>query len=140
MGTVPYEGSSVSQYTAEVTIPVYLLIDRVLAHTLPSPEKFECIGRMRSAWCTNAEFSARIDEIDAVGRHRGAGLGGGHDEREQTLNALLVEMDAHAFLVEKINDATERGERLVIKGDVQQYLESCSGRKVFSVVLLSTIT
>ncbi|MBW8057365.1 MAG: ATP-dependent zinc metalloprotease FtsH [candidate division NC10 bacterium] len=34
-----------------------------------------------------------MDEIDAVGRHRGAGLGGGHDEREQTLNALLVEMD-----------------------------------------------
>jgi cell division protease FtsH len=32
-----------------------------------------------------------IDEIDAVGRHRGAGLGGGHDEREQTLNQLLVE-------------------------------------------------
>src|SRR5437773_9999628 len=34
-----------------------------------------------------------IDEIDAVGRHRGHGVGGGHDEREQTLNALLVEMD-----------------------------------------------
>ena len=34
-----------------------------------------------------------VDEIDAVGRHRGAGLGGGHDEREQTLNQLLVEMD-----------------------------------------------
>ena len=34
-----------------------------------------------------------IDEMDAVGRQRGAGLGGGHDEREQTLNALLVEMD-----------------------------------------------
>ena len=34
-----------------------------------------------------------IDEIDAVGRRRGAGLGGGHDEREQTLNQLLVEMD-----------------------------------------------
>ena len=34
-----------------------------------------------------------IDEIDAVGRHRGAGLGGGHDEREQTLNQMLVEMD-----------------------------------------------
>ncbi len=34
-----------------------------------------------------------VDEIDAVGRHRGAGMGGGHDEREQTLNALLVEMD-----------------------------------------------
>ena len=34
-----------------------------------------------------------VDEIDAVGRHRGAGMGGGHDEREQTLNQLLVEMD-----------------------------------------------
>src|SRR4030043_129732 len=34
-----------------------------------------------------------MDEIDAVGRHRGAGIGGGHDEREQTLNQLLVEMD-----------------------------------------------
>ena len=34
-----------------------------------------------------------IDEIDAVGRQRGAGVGGGHDEREQTLNQLLVEMD-----------------------------------------------
>ena len=34
-----------------------------------------------------------IDEIDAVGRHRGAGMGGGHDEREQTLNQMLVEMD-----------------------------------------------
>ena len=38
-----------------------------------------------------------IDEIDAVGRQRGAGLGGGHDEREQTLNQLLVEMDGFAF-------------------------------------------
>ena len=38
-----------------------------------------------------------IDEIDAVGRHRGAGLGGGHDEREQTLNQLLVEMDGFAM-------------------------------------------
>lgn len=37
-----------------------------------------------------------IDELDAVGRHRGAGLGGGHDEREQTLNQLLVEMDGFA--------------------------------------------
>ena len=34
-----------------------------------------------------------MDEIDAVGRHRGAGIGGGHDEKEQTLNQLLVEMD-----------------------------------------------
>ena len=42
---------------------------------------------------TNAPCIIFIDEIDAVGRHRGAGLGGGHDEREQTLNQLLVEMD-----------------------------------------------
>lgn len=42
---------------------------------------------------TNAPCIVFIDELDAVGRHRGAGLGGGHDEREQTLNQLLVEMD-----------------------------------------------
>jgi len=42
---------------------------------------------------THAPAIIFIDELDAVGRHRGAGLGGGHDEREQTLNALLVEMD-----------------------------------------------
>src|SRR5262245_35692846 len=42
---------------------------------------------------TNAPAIVFMDEIDAVGRHRGAGLGGGHDEREQTLNQLLVEMD-----------------------------------------------
>ena len=41
----------------------------------------------------NAPCIIFMDEIDAVGRHRGAGLGGGHDEREQTLNQLLVEMD-----------------------------------------------
>ena len=41
----------------------------------------------------NAPSIIFIDEIDAVGRQRGAGLGGGHDEREQTLNQLLVEMD-----------------------------------------------
>ena len=41
----------------------------------------------------NAPCIVFIDEIDAVGRHRGAGLGGGNDEREQTLNQLLVEMD-----------------------------------------------
>ena len=41
----------------------------------------------------NAPAIVFIDEIDAVGRQRGAGLGGGHDEREQTLNQLLVEMD-----------------------------------------------
>ena len=44
----------------------------------------------------NAPCIVFIDEIDAVGRHRGAGLGGGHDEREQTLNQLLVEMDGFA--------------------------------------------
>jgi len=42
---------------------------------------------------SNAPCIIFVDEIDAVGRHRGAGLGGGHDEREQTLNQLLVEMD-----------------------------------------------
>ncbi|MDQ3571025.1 MAG: ATP-dependent zinc metalloprotease FtsH [Actinomycetota bacterium] len=42
---------------------------------------------------TNAPSIIFVDEIDAVGRHRGAGVGGGHDEREQTLNQLLVEMD-----------------------------------------------
>jgi len=46
---------------------------------------------------TNAPAIVFIDEIDAVGRHRGAGLGGGHDEREQTLNQLLVEMDGFAI-------------------------------------------
>ena len=45
---------------------------------------------------THAPCIIFIDEIDAVGRHRGAGLGGGHDEREQTLNQLLVEMDGFA--------------------------------------------
>ena len=50
----------------------------------------------------NAPAIIFVDEIDAVGRHRGAGLGGGHDEREQTLNQLLVEMDgfdAHANVI-----------------------------------------
>ena len=47
-----------------------------------------CLNKKRSAPCI-----IFIDEIDAVGRHRGAGLGGGNDEREQTLNQLLVEMD-----------------------------------------------
>ena len=45
----------------------------------------------------NAPCIIFMDEIDAVGRHRGAGLGGGHDEREQTLNQLLVEMDGFEF-------------------------------------------
>ena len=42
---------------------------------------------------SNAPAIVFVDEIDAVGRHRGAGLGGGHDEREQTLNEMLVELD-----------------------------------------------
>src|SRR5699024_12798116 len=44
----------------------------------------------------NSPAIISIDEIDAVGRQRGAGVGGGHDEREQTLNQLLVEMDGFA--------------------------------------------
>jgi cell division protease FtsH len=53
-------------------------------------------GRVRDMFATakaNAPAILFIDEIDAVGRHRGAGLGGGHDEREQTLNQILSEMD-----------------------------------------------
>jgi len=53
-------------------------------------------GRVRDLFATakeNAPSILFIDEIDAVGRHRGAGLGGGHDEREQTLNQILSEMD-----------------------------------------------
>lgn len=47
-----------------------------------------CSNKLKAAPCI-----IFIDEIDAVGRQRGAGLGGGHDEREQTLNQMLVEMD-----------------------------------------------
>ena len=53
-------------------------------------------GRVRDLFNTakeNAPAILFIDEIDAVGRHRGAGIGGGHDEREQTLNQILSEMD-----------------------------------------------
>ena len=53
-------------------------------------------GRVRDLFDTakaNAPCILFIDEIDAVGRHRGAGLGGSHDEREQTLNQILSEMD-----------------------------------------------
>ena len=55
--------------------------------------RFPCQGPVRPGKEKNAPCIIFIDEIDAVGRHRGAGLGGGHDEREQTLNQLLVEMD-----------------------------------------------
>ena len=54
----------------------------------------------------NAPCIVFIDEIDAVGRHRGAGLGGGNDEREQTLNQLLVEMDG--FEVDRRRDPDRR--------------------------------
>ena len=53
-------------------------------------------GRVRDLFDTAKEHAPAIlfiDEIDAVGRHRGTGLGGGHDEREQTLNQILSEMD-----------------------------------------------
>ena len=54
----------------------------------------------------NAPCIIFIDEIDAVGRHRGAGLGGGNDEREQTLNQMLVEMDG--FEIERRRDPDRR--------------------------------
>ena len=60
-------------------------------------EMFVGVGASRVGICLSREKKCTliifIDEIDAVGRHRGAGLGGGNDEREQTLNQLLVEMD-----------------------------------------------
>ena len=67
---------------------------------LKDPQRFQRLGvgasRVRDLFeqgKKSAPCIIFIDEIDAVGRHRGAGLGGGHDEREQTLNQLLVEMD-----------------------------------------------
>src|SRR5256886_584621 len=54
-----------------------------------------------------------MDEIDAVGRHRGAGLGGGHDEREQTLNQLLVEMDDFENAKDKVLMGVERRSMII---------------------------
>src|SRR5262245_59374452 len=76
----------------EAGVPFYSISGSVLV------EMFVGVGasRVRDLFeqaKANAPAIVFIDEIDAVGRHRGAGLGGGHDEREQTLNQLLVEMD-----------------------------------------------
>ena len=65
-----------------------------------------------------------IDEIDAVGRHRGAGLGGGHDEREQTLNQLLVEMDGFesnegVIIIAATNRPDVRGREGILKVHVK---------------------
>ncbi|MGB7264299.1 MAG: ATP-dependent metallopeptidase FtsH/Yme1/Tma family protein [Terracidiphilus sp.] len=73
----------------------------------------------------NAPCIIFIDEIDAVGRHRGAGLGGGHDEREQTLNQLLVEMDGFesndgVILVAATNRPDVRGREEVLKVHIKK--------------------
>ena len=73
-----------------------------------------CLSKAKNAPCI-----IFIDEIDAVGRHRGAGLGGGNDEREQTLNQLLVEMDGF--------DATE-GVILIAATNRPDVLRSCSSK------------
>ena len=72
-------------------------------------EMFVGVGasRVRDLFTQAKESSPAIifiDEIDAVGRHRGAGMGGGHDEREQTLNQMLVEMDGFDPKVERDRD------------------------------------
>src|SRR5574344_198599 len=54
---------------------------------------FSVFGLVVKWYCLNLPCIIFIDELDAVGRSRGSGLGGGHDEREQTLNQMLVEMD-----------------------------------------------
>jgi len=73
-------------------------------------------GRVRDLFSTAKKAAPAIlfiDELDAVGRHRGAGLGGGHDEREQTLNQILVEMDGFERETKVIvMSATNRGDIL----------------------------
>ena len=73
-------------------------------------------GRVRDLFSTAKKAAPAIvfiDELDAVGRHRGAGLGGGHDEREQTLNQILVEMDGFERETQVIViSATNRGDIL----------------------------
>ncbi len=74
-----------------------------------------CASRVRDLFiklAKNALSITFIDEIDAVGRQRGAGMGGGHDEREQTLNQLLVEMDGFTGNEGVIVMATNRSDVL----------------------------
>ena len=65
--------------------------DGVALITLNRPDKLNAFNTPMMH-----DLLAVLDEIDAVGRRRGSGMGGGHDEREQTLNAILVEMDGFA--------------------------------------------
>ena len=77
--------------SGEANVPFLLFLVQILSRCLSVLVRQEseiCLIKQKQAPCI-----IFIDEIDAVGRHRGAGLGGGHDEREQTLNQLLVEMD-----------------------------------------------
>src|SRR5204862_6182610 len=77
----------------------------------------------------HAPCSIFIDEIDAGGRHRGAGLGGGHDEREQTLNQLLVEMDGFetdegVFLPAATNRPDRPAPALLRPGSFDRHVEA----------------
>jgi cell division protease FtsH len=75
----------------ETNVPFFLFPVPTLSRCSSASAHRACV--IYSSREKNAPCIIFIDEIDAVGRHRGAGLGGGHDEREQTLNQLLVEMD-----------------------------------------------
>ena len=77
----------------------------------------------------NAPSIIFIDEIDAVGRHRGTGIGGGHDEREQTLNQLLVEMDGFTGKDNVIVIAAASGQ---IRPPDRGGLSGCQGQRADS--------
>src|SRR5437867_4078767 len=83
----------------------------------------------------NAPCIVFIDEIDAVGRHRGAGLGGGHDEREQTLNQLLVEMDGFEFAKDKVLMGAERRSMIISEGEKRITAIHEAGHALLTVVL-----